>query len=243
VTETFSWRKYLRVHSAADKLPMMEEAELEELAEDIKANGLRTGITILGKKPDQPSTELPILIDGRNRLAAMAQAGLLAVNNQGHLCIRISNDAEQGLRLIKYNYRDGDPDKLSRSLNVIRRHLSPEVKRRLIGNALQADPTQSDRAVAKQINEERNLNIDHKTVGRVRHEQEDVGRIPTSDARTDTLGRQQPATKPAAPPTDPTDNIIKQILALFRQLDRDGRGKALDAIDRFFVSPFVTTEF
>ena len=157
MTEAFNWRKYLRVHPAADKLPMMEEAELEELAEDIKANGLRTGITIWGKKPDQPSTELPVLIDGRNRLDAMAQAGLLAVNNQGHLCIRVANDAEQGLRLIKYNFRDGDPDKLSRSLNVIRRHLSPELKRRLIGKALQADPTRSDRAIAQQINEEKNL--------------------------------------------------------------------------------------
>ena len=128
MSEQFNWRKYLRVHPAADKLPMMEETELEELADDIKANGLRTGITIWGKKPDQPDKELPVLIDGRNRLDAVAQAGMLAVNNQGHLCIRTSDDTGQGLRLIKYNYREGDPHKLSRSLNVIRRHLSPETK-------------------------------------------------------------------------------------------------------------------
>ena len=173
----------------------------------------------------------------------MAQAGLLAVNNQGHLCIKTSDEAGQGLRLLKYNYREGDPDKLSRSLNVYRRHLSIEWKRKLITGVLKADPTKSDRAIAQQLNEEHDTSIDHKTVGRVRLKEEARGAMPHVETRTDSTGRQQPATKPAAPPTDPTDNIIKQILALFRQLDRDGRGKALDAIDQFFVSPFVTTEF
>ena len=210
MTEAFNWRKYLRVHPAADKLPMMEEAELEELAEDIKANGLRTGITIWGKKPDQPSTELPILIDGRNRLDAMAQAGLLAVNNQGHLCIRVANDAEQGLRLIKYNFRDGDPDKLSRSLNVIRRHLSPEAEAQAHRQGAAGGPDQirSSHRSTDQRGEEPEHRSTRPSAGSAMSKRT-WERIPTSDTRTDTLGRQQPATKPAAPPADPTDTIIK----------------------------------
>ena len=102
MSEPFNWRRYLHLHPEADKLPMMEEDELQELAENIKKNGLRVGIGILGKKPDQdqPSKELPVLIDGRNRLDAMAHAGLLAVNNQGCLCLRVHDGDEQGLRLI-----------------------------------------------------------------------------------------------------------------------------------------------
>jgi hypothetical protein len=221
----FDWRKYLRVHPAADKLPMMEEAELEELAEDIKANGLRTGITIWGKKPDQPSTELPILIDGRNRLDAIAQAGLLAVNNQGHLCIRVSNDTEQGLRLIKYNYREGDPDKIVLSLNVYRRHLGPEAKRKIIAGALQADPTRSDRAIARQIKEDLNVDTTHVTIGKVRREEEGRGKVFHVETRTDSLGRQQPATKPP-PVSEPDDDqaaIIEQIVVLYRRLSWDGQ--------------------
>lgn len=190
MSEHFNWRRYLRVHPAADKLPMMDEAELKELADDIKANGLRTGVAILGKKPDQPSTNLPVLIDGRNRLDAMAQAGLLAVNNQGHLCIRSSDEAGQGLRLIKYNYRDGDPDKLVLSLNIYRRHLTPERRRALIAALLKTDPTQSDRQIGRQIH------ADHKTIASDRAALETWGTVPHVETRTDTLGRQQRATKP-----------------------------------------------
>ena len=168
----------------------MNKAELQELAEDIKTNGLRTGITIWGKKPEQPSKRLPILLDGRNRLDAIAQAGMLAVNNQGHLCIRTSDDTGQGLRLIKYNYREGDPHKLSRSLNVYRRHLSIEWRRRLVAGALMTDPTKSDRTISEEAG------VDHKTVAVVRADMEGRGEITHVETRTDSIGRQQPATKP-----------------------------------------------
>ena len=87
------------------------------------------------------------------------------------------------------------------------------------------------------------MDTTHVTVGKVRREEEGRGKVNHVETRTDTLGRQQPATKPLQLiEQDPTDTIIKQILALFRQLDKDGRGKALDAIDRFFVSPFMTAD-
>lgn len=55
------------IHPAADVFPMLSDQELEELAEDIKANGLIYPIVI-----DSDGR----LIDGRNRLAACNLAGI-----------------------------------------------------------------------------------------------------------------------------------------------------------------------
>jgi hypothetical protein len=57
----------LTVHPAADIFPMMSEEELQDLAEDIKANGLVHPLIV--DKDNQ-------LIDGRNRLAACKLAGI-----------------------------------------------------------------------------------------------------------------------------------------------------------------------
>lgn len=54
------------VHEAADVFPMLQEDELKELAEDIKANGQHQPIIIKDG----------VLIDGRNRLAACKIAGV-----------------------------------------------------------------------------------------------------------------------------------------------------------------------
>lgn len=56
----------MEVHPAAAIFPMMEDAELDELAEDIKANGL---VHPLVTKEGQ-------LIDGRNRREACRRAGI-----------------------------------------------------------------------------------------------------------------------------------------------------------------------
>ena len=54
-----------KVHPIAELFPMMSDEELEELASDIKANGLQQPIVL-----DQDGT----LIDGRNRLEACTRA-------------------------------------------------------------------------------------------------------------------------------------------------------------------------
>src|SRR6516164_981491 len=54
--------KSLEVHPIAAMFPMMSKDELQEMAEDIKANGLHETIKI--------SADGKTLIDGRNRLAA-----------------------------------------------------------------------------------------------------------------------------------------------------------------------------
>jgi hypothetical protein len=41
-TKTTSWRDLIKVHPAAELFPLMAPEELKALAEDIKANGLKT---------------------------------------------------------------------------------------------------------------------------------------------------------------------------------------------------------
>lgn len=61
------WRKHFKVHPSADAIPMMDDDGIAELGKDIKANGLRTSITV-----DKDG----VLLDGRNRLEAMERVGI-----------------------------------------------------------------------------------------------------------------------------------------------------------------------
>jgi hypothetical protein len=58
-------------HPAADAFPMMEEEELEELAQDIKNNGLQQPLVVHELDGE------PLLVDGRNRLAACLRVGVV----------------------------------------------------------------------------------------------------------------------------------------------------------------------
>jgi hypothetical protein len=79
---------------------------------------------------------------------------------------------------------------LAYTLNIARRQLTRAQVRGLIGESLKADPQLSDREHA------RGGNVDHKTVAKVRGEMEGRGDIPHADTRTDSAGREQPASKP-----------------------------------------------
>jgi hypothetical protein len=177
MTGRFDWRKHLAVHPAADLFPLMSEAELKELADDIKKNGLIDPLVVWKKGGS--------LLDGRNRLDAMALAGILGVDSQGRLC-----NASSIVPIIWHRIGTGDPWSIALSLNVHRRHLSLEQKRDLIAKVLKATPEKSDRQIAKIVKR------DHKTVAAVRSEEEGRGEIPHVDAHTDTKGRKQPAAKP-----------------------------------------------
>jgi hypothetical protein len=174
----FNWREHLRVHPAAKLFPRMSEAELKELSEDIKANGLRVPIGIWSD-----SKEKQWLIDGRNRLDALAAAGLLRLSEGGGLCLP-GPAIEQ-----HYSWPRHDPYELALSLNVHRRHLTAEQKREAIAVILKARPGLSDRQIAK------STKADHKTVAAVRQEKEACGEIPHVEKRTDSKGRKQPAKK------------------------------------------------
>lgn len=83
-----------KVHYAAEWFYLLEGDELAELASDIKANGLHVPITM----------HKGVVLDGRNRLAACAIAGVKP---------RLEEWAG-----------DGDPEKWVLSINFHRRHMS-----------------------------------------------------------------------------------------------------------------------
>jgi ParB-like nuclease domain len=60
-----AWRDQYKVHPAAEKFPRLSPEELQDLAEDIRANGLREPITVF-VEPDGSV----VVIDGINRLDA-----------------------------------------------------------------------------------------------------------------------------------------------------------------------------
>src|SRR5262249_3117512 len=76
-TQAKSWRHVLPVHPACKQFDPLPDAELRELADDIKANGLRIPITRIevagssGKVMGKPVA----LLDGQNRLDALEATG------------------------------------------------------------------------------------------------------------------------------------------------------------------------
>jgi ParB-like nuclease domain len=112
------WRDKYTVHPAADVWPMMPEAELQELAADIKANGLRVPIVYYFTSSNEK-----MLIDGRNRLEAMERAGV-ELQTWDASCIGCGDDVEIVSKVI--------------GLNAHRRHLNKEAKGALIVAAHQA---------------------------------------------------------------------------------------------------------
>jgi phage N-6-adenine-methyltransferase len=84
------------VHPAADLFPMLPDAELAELADDIAKRGLNHAIVL---------TKDGVLLDGRNRMVACTRAGV-----QPHFT----------------EYQGDDPTAYVVSINLRRRHLSLE---------------------------------------------------------------------------------------------------------------------
>src|SRR5438477_1409050 len=111
-----SWRDVIKVHPAAELFPMMSEAELRELGEDIVANGLREPATLA-----KVGGEL-VLLDGRNRLAAMELVGLRTVTDAGVL--------DDWFYTVPAEPRD--PYAYVISANIHRRHLTMGQKHELI---------------------------------------------------------------------------------------------------------------
>jgi hypothetical protein len=172
----FNWRQHLKVHPAAEIFPPLSADELKELGADIKEHGLTSRIVLLPVQDDKTSHYE--LLDGVNRLDAMALAGLdlqkeFFDNPLAKLTVPPTTDP--------YDYVI--------SANILRRHLSDEGRRNLIAKVLKAKPDLSDRAIGEQIK------ADHKTVARVRREAEGRGDIPHVKTRIDSKGRKQPATK------------------------------------------------
>jgi hypothetical protein len=117
-TSRATLRKTYKVHPAADVFPMMSDAELDVLAEDIKANGLKHPIMI------QRDSNPQVLLDGRNRLEAMERAGI-----NTHV-----DEQDYG----------GDPIAHIIGLNIRRRHLTKKQRSDLIVKATSAAKEKSE---------------------------------------------------------------------------------------------------
>jgi hypothetical protein len=194
-----SWRNIIRVHPAANLFPRMSPDELRALGQDIRARGLTDPITLIRQPRRRPDGTLHVadyelvLLDGINRLDAMQGAGFKLVRDGkldptlGHKALGLEPLSGGGYAELD---ADVDPFAFVISRNIQRRHLTIQQRRDVIAKLLAADPSRSDRQIAEMIK------VDHHKIGRVRKEEEDVGKIPHVETRTDSRGREQPASKP-----------------------------------------------
>jgi hypothetical protein len=168
------WRSWLRVHPAAELFPRMDGNELAALAADIKEkeNGQREPCRYIRDDIG------PILVDGIGRLDARELAGLKIELTDHAVFQQLSATINIDAYVI--------------SANIHHRHLDADTKRKIIAILLKADPTKSDRAIAKEAK------THHHAVAKVRQDEEGRGNISHVEKRTDAKGRQQPAKKPKA---------------------------------------------
>ena len=162
MTTKASWRDVLPIHPAAERFPPITGDELVTLGEDIKTVGLRVPIVLC--KGD--GYESLALLDGRSRLDAMERVG-----------IEIVKDGKLDYYAFPYKVYEGDPYAFVVSVNLHRRHLTAEQKRELIAVLLKAQPSKSNREIARQAK------ASPTTVGEVRSTVQ-VGQLPQK-----TIGR------------------------------------------------------
>jgi hypothetical protein len=186
-----SWRDVLPIHPAAEKFPMMSEAELHVLGDDIRKHGQKTPIVLWAAQEGEQEW----LLDGRNRLDAMERAGLRTINDDGSLsalCVdQIKIDAV-------------DPYAYVISVNIRRRHLNVEDRQNILIDLIARQPGKSNRQIAEDIG------VDHKTVGRARAKGQQLGCIPqlTKTVGKDGKARKQPVKSAITPKPEPTTEPV-----------------------------------
>ena len=165
------------VHPAAEKLPMMSDVEIDVQAADIKRNCMIEPIVIWVDNSEAANgSEGPFpewLLDGRNRLAALKRLGITDPR-KAPLPVYRDHDGIKKLHALQKilpfggDFRwvtETDPELYVLSVNVHRRHLTPEQKRDAIVRYIKADPKASDLKVAKTLKV-----VSDKTVAKVRKE-------------------------------------------------------------------------
>src|SRR5258707_6808712 len=189
-----SWRDHVSVHPAADLFPTLGDAELRELADDIKRHGLREKIKIVKRYHYHLGGVVQVVIDGRNRLDALELVGesIFRCGKAGTKLdpdiIEVRADLETDAAIADYII----------SVNVRRRYLTGEQKRELFGKLLKTNPERSNLQTAKIVG------VDDKTVASVRGKMEARSEIPDVTETVDTKGRRQPthkAVRGRKPPT------------------------------------------
>jgi hypothetical protein len=163
------------VHPAAEKLPMMSDAELDELAQDIKRNGLQEPVVLwVDNREDangNANGPFPIyLLDGRNRLAALRRLGINHPNDAPRpngviwtrveltFAIRQMSGSPVSRGKVKWAPAT-NPETFVISANVHRRHLTPEQRHDAIADYIKNDPEASDREIARKVKADHNYRL------------------------------------------------------------------------------------
>ena len=173
-----TWRDLFRVHEECDWYPMMKEAELEAMAEDIEEHGLRHRVVY--RLVQSELGEVAEILDGRNRLEALEIVRLPLLKDNKLNPAYFEKASQKAL---------ADIPAYIESVNLHRRHMDREQRREAILRRLKQDPKRSDRAIGQLVG------ADHKTVATVRAEAEGRGEIPHVSLRPDSLGRMQPTSR------------------------------------------------
>jgi len=189
------WRDHLKVHPAAELFPPMSEPDLRELGEDIKAHGLKSHLKLYKG----------LLLDGRNRLAAMELVGITPDLRDDTLSMGCPFD---------HLDERADPYEYVISANLHRRHLTSEQKRDLIAKVLKAKPAVSNATVAKQVK------ADDKTVAKVRRKLESTSEIPKLEKTVGADGKRRPPRRRRSMITlEPNANVTFSDKPRVRQLE------------------------
>jgi len=177
INSTGAWRKILPIHPAAERIREATHEERRLLAGDLQKRGQQMKVQLVIIAGGHPQ-----LLDGRTRLDLLEALGVKVIDDNGtvlvpHDIIDMTDDAEAEAR--------------SLSLNVHRRHLSAEDKRKLIETLLKANPEKSDRLIAAEaiVGLGGGVPVDHKKVASARRKLEATGEVPQLDKTVGADGK------------------------------------------------------
>ncbi len=126
---------------------------------------------------------LPVIVDGAGNIL------------DGHHRAAIAHQlGRQYDTVVRKGLTPAQKRSLAYTLNIARRQLTRAQVRDLIAKSLKADPQLSDREHG------RRTGVSPTTVGTVRGKLEQTGDVSKLDTRTDSTGREQPASKPVIEP-------------------------------------------
>ncbi len=162
----------IRIHPLANRFPLMKDKDVEALAVDIKANGLREPITLYQGA----------ILEGRHRYQACAMAGVEP-------------------RFEDFTGDDAAALAFVISKNLHRRHLTAKQKRKAIADLITAQPEKSNRAIADQAKVDKNtvtaVRQEMEERGEIHHVEE---RIDTKGRKQPA--KKKKAKKANKPPTE-----------------------------------------
>lgn len=162
-------------------MPPMSSIDREQLKESLRRNGFYWEHAVVLDEDD-------CILDGFNRHEICQELGIDTPTRQ-----KLGMSEEEKFEYIW-------------SVNVPRRHLSPDEKRKLMQHRLLTAPTTSDRSIAS------DLGVDHKTVGKQRQELEASGEIPQTVRPHQRTDQERPAPREPVYRPDHLNSAVTRII-------------------------------